>query len=71
MFALVVTGGVVITKLDDGQKEALTKIHPWEQFKAHLTIKKWAHLTVDPDNLSTILPFIKDSYRSELIESQK
>ena len=69
MFALVVTKGVVITKLDDEQKEALSDVHPWGPFNAHRTIKKWAHLTVDPDNLSAVLPFIKDSYISALNES--
>ena len=73
MFALVVTGGVVITKLDDGQREreALTKIHPWEQFKAHRTIKKWAHLILAADELEGVIPFIKQSYYSALDESKK
>lgn len=71
MFALVVTGGIVITKLDEAQKEALTAVHQWEPFCAHRTIKKWVHLKVDPDNLPSIVPFIKDCYLSALMESRK
>ena len=71
MFALVVTGGIVITKLDDGQKEALTAVHPWEPFNAHRTIKKWAHLMLTADELEGVFPFIRHSYDSALYESKK
>lgn len=40
MFALMVTRGMVLTKLDmEGQKE-LSKVHEWQHFKAHKTVKK-------------------------------
>jgi len=62
MFALVVTGGVVITKLDDTQKEALSNVHQWELFNAHRTIKKWAHPQLKSSSVETSLPFVKMSY---------
>ena len=62
MFALVVTGGIVITKLDDLQKEALSNVHQWEPFNAHRTIKKWAHLKLESSLVENILPFVKMSY---------
>ncbi len=50
MFALVVTGGILITKLDDESKKALSGVHPWKPFDAHRTIKKWAHLELEPED---------------------
>ncbi len=64
MFALVVTKGAVITKLDDESKEALSVVHDWKPFEAHRTIKKWAHLELEPAEVPSIIPFIKKSYEA-------
>ena len=64
MFALVVTEGAVITKLDDESMEALSGVHDWKPFEAHRTVKKWAHLELEPDEVPSILPFIKKSYEA-------
>lgn len=70
MFALVVTRGLVLPKLDEQEKENLTDVHEWEPFKAHRTVKKWAHLKTDPEDIEKLLPFIKASYRNALKEAE-
>jgi TfoX/Sxy family transcriptional regulator of competence genes len=64
MFALVVTKGIVITKLDDESKKALLGVHPWKPFDAHRTIKKWAHLELEPEDVPSIISFIRKSYEA-------
>lgn len=64
MFALVVTKGAVITKLDDESKKALSGVHPWKPFEAHRTIKKWAHLELEPEDVPSVIPFILKSYEA-------
>ena len=69
MFALVITGGAVITKLDDESKKALSGVHPWKPFEAHRTIKKWAHLELEPQDVLSVIPFIRISYEAAKKES--
>jgi len=64
MFALVVTKGAVITKLDEESKKALSGVHQWKPFEAHRTVKKWAHLKLEPEDVPSIVPFIRKSYEA-------
>ena len=64
MFALVVTGGIVITKLDEESKKALSGVHEWKPFEAHRTIKKWAHLVLESQDVPSIISFIRKSYEA-------
>jgi hypothetical protein len=55
IFALVVTKGAVVTKLDDESKEELSSVHDWKPFEAHRTVKKWAHMKLEPNEVPSIL----------------
>ena len=67
MFAGLVTRGIVITKLSQEEREILNKKHPVKPFKAgDRTIKSWAHLTIDPDEIEEIMPYVKISYEAAL-----
>ena len=67
MFASLVTGGMVITKLTQDEREKLGKIHPVKPFQAGgRTMKKWAHLTLEPEDLEEIMPYVKASYEAAL-----
>lgn len=67
MFVGLVTGGIVITKLNQEEREMLNKNHPIKPFKAgDRTIKSWAHLMIDPDEIEGIMPYVKISYKAAL-----
>jgi hypothetical protein len=51
MFTLVVTKSAVITKLNEESKKALSGVYEWKPFEAHRTIKKWAHLELEPEDV--------------------
>jgi TfoX/Sxy family transcriptional regulator of competence genes len=69
MFALLVTGGIVLTKLNEEEKQSLAELYEWRPFEAHRTIKKWAYLKAESSDLENLLPFIKASYRNALKEA--
>ncbi|PVX25798.1 MAG: hypothetical protein CW691_03470 [Candidatus Bathyarchaeum sp.] len=63
MFAGMVTKGIVITKLTDLEKEDLQKIRETKPFVAGgKTIRNWVHLTLQPEDLNEIMPYVKKSY---------
>ena len=67
MFAGLVTGGMVITKLTQDEREELGKIHSVKPFQAGgRTLKKWAHLTLEPEDLEEIMPYVRASYEAAL-----
>jgi hypothetical protein len=70
LFAIMVTGGVVITRLTDAEREGLGKVHPFKPFVAHNTVKKWAHLALKKSEIDKILPWVETSYRAALRESK-
>lgn len=71
MFAGMVTRGMVITKLKPKERNDLEKIHPTKPFEAGgRTMKKWAHLTLEKDDLEKVMPYIKASYEEALKASK-
>ena len=67
MFAGLVTRGMVITKLTPEEKDELAGVHPVEPFTMGArTTKKWARLTLEPEELQKVLPYIRKSYETAL-----
>ena len=63
MFAGLVTKGLIITKLNDLEKEDLRKIREIKPFVAgDKIIKSWVHIDLEPNVLREIMPFVKRSY---------
>jgi TfoX/Sxy family transcriptional regulator of competence genes len=71
MFAGMVTGGIVISKLNSQEREELKKIHSTKPFDVGgRTIRNWAHLSLKPADLQKIMPYVKASYEKVLKESE-
>lgn len=70
IFASLVTGGMLITKLTEEMREELNEIAPVKPFNTgSRTIKRWAHIKVGPERLSELIPFLKASYEQALREA--
>ena len=69
LFAFLVTNGVVLTKLNEQDKNKLSKEFPIKPFQAATrTMKNWPQLPVDDaSNLTNILIFIEKSYNQAKI----
>ncbi len=65
-FAMLVNGGVILTRLDEDRKAALLSDPGAEYFVGHgRVMKKWVLVRIrDPDELGRFVPFIEASYRS-------
>ena len=69
MFAGLVTKGIIITKLDEFERQELKKIREPFPFKVgRKTIKKWVRLNIDPIDLKSIMSFIEKSYERAIRE---
>jgi hypothetical protein len=63
MFTGLVTKGLIITKLNDLEKEELRKLRAIKPFVAgDKIIKSWVHIDLEPNELREIMPFVKRSY---------
>ena len=63
MFAGLVTKGIIITKLNDLEKEELKKLREIRPFVASdKIIKSWVHVDLEPKDLKEIMPYVKKSY---------
>jgi len=66
MFATI-RDGLVITKLSDEERQELATIHPFKPFQhGKRVLKKWAYMTITPEELEKALPYIKKSYETAL-----
>ncbi len=65
-FAFLVTNGIVITKLSENDRKKLVKQVKSEAFEmAGKTVKTWLRIALrKPEDLPTILPFMKKSYEA-------
>ena len=63
-FAMLVTGGFILTQLDEGRKAALLADFGAEYFVGHgRVIKKWVLVRIrDPGEIARFVPFIEASY---------
>jgi len=67
MFAGRVNRGMVITKLTPEEKNELPAIYPVEPFTmGSRTTKKWARLSLEPEELQKVMPYIRKSYEIAL-----
>ncbi len=66
LFAIVVTGGLILTRLGEDEKAALLKDPSVEYFTGHgRTIRKWLHIAIrNPADIDLYRPFIEASYRA-------
>ena len=64
LFAFLVTDGLVMTKLDEGSREKLSKSHKISSFSAgSRTVKAWVQVEIsDKKGLKKLYPFVKKSY---------
>jgi len=68
-FAFLVTGGLVITKLPDGERAALTKWPGAKPFEmSGRTSSKWVQLPLKtPADLRPLLPYVRKSYEASVL----
>jgi TfoX/Sxy family transcriptional regulator of competence genes len=67
MFAFLVTGAVVIMRLNESEREKLTERHEAEPFESGKTTLKWMRVPVEsPLDLERIEPFVRASYERAL-----
>jgi hypothetical protein len=65
------TGGVVLTRLDEDQKSALLSTGSAGYFSGHgRVLKKWVVISIDdPSQIDRYLPFIIASYTAARVET--
>lgn len=65
LFAVIVTGGLILTRLGDEEKATLLEDPAVEYFTGHgRVIRKWLFIAIkEPADLERYLPFIEASYR--------
>lgn len=71
LFAVLVTGGVALTRLPDGHREQVAQTFETGPFQAgERTVTKWVQVTIDDlAALNTLVPHIEASYESAREES--
>ena len=68
LFAFLVTGGVVITKLSESDQETLSNLFETTPFQAgKKSVKQWSRVSIpDKTELSKIISFVEKSYDAVL-----
>ena len=71
LFVFLVTKGIVITKLDNEEKEILSQQFTTTPFKAgKKTVQNWARIPIkSKKDLDLIMPFVRKSYDRALQET--
>lgn len=71
LFAILVTDGIILTRLDEEQKSALISTGFADYFSGHgRVMKKWVVVSVgDPSRIDRYLPFITASYQAAQMEA--
>lgn len=66
LFAVLVTGGVALTRLPDDQREPLGRSFETGPFEAgDRTVTKWVQVTVDDgSDLDSLRPYVRASYEA-------
>lgn len=72
LFAVLVTDGVVLTRLPSDQREQVTRAFETGPFQAgERTVTKWVQVTIDDvAELDALVPHITASYERALEESE-
>jgi hypothetical protein len=65
-FAMLVTGGIILTRLTEPEKERLLKDPGVGYFEGHgRVMKKWVRIPVSsPSDIDSCIPFIRSSYET-------
>jgi hypothetical protein len=68
LFAFLVTDGVVLTQLDEAERESLFRQYPSTFFQAgEKIIRSWARVFIDEEReLKQLLPYLRRSYETAL-----
>ena len=67
IFAVLVTKGIVITKLTDEEKLQLSKVKKVGPFIAGAkVIKSWVQVNLEAKELPIVLPYVKKSYQQAI-----
>jgi hypothetical protein len=71
LFAILVTGGIILTRLSEEEKEGLLKDPRAGYFEGHgRVMKKWIVITLPaPSELEHYLPYLRSSYEAALKSS--
>jgi hypothetical protein len=69
LFGLLVTGGLVLTKLDESERATLSSEHKTRPFQANRRIiRSWIQVDIaGPSDLDELLPFVRRSFETALI----
>ena len=65
-FAMLVNGGIILTRLSGQEKEQLLKNRTAAYFEGHgRVMKKWVRIPVSsPSDIDAFIPFIRSSYET-------
>lgn len=68
LFAFLVSDGIVLTQLDEGERDALFRQYPATFFQAgEKIIRAWARVFVDEEKeIRQLLPYLRKSYETAL-----
>lgn len=67
LFVFLVTNGIVITHLEQTDRERLSRKHKTTFFQAgKKTVKKWIKISASSKDLDLIMPYVRKSYESAL-----
>jgi hypothetical protein len=65
-FAMLETGGIILTRLSEQEKARLLDDPRWGYFEGHgRVMKKWVRISAtSPSDIDTYIPFIRSSYET-------
>jgi hypothetical protein len=71
-FAMLVTGGIILTRLTELEKEQLLKDPRAGYFEGHgRVMKKWVRISVtSPEDIDSSIPYIRSSYETARDENR-
>ena len=72
LFAFLVTKGLVITKLNEAQREQLSNNYDVAFFQAgKKTVRNWVKIPINKkQDLDELMPFVKNSYDNAILKSK-
>lgn len=71
LFALLVTEGVVLTRLPETEWETLARAFETGPFEgSSRPPKRWVQVTADAPMVADLVPFVRDSYEAALSEAE-
>jgi hypothetical protein len=71
LFAFLVTNGVVITQLQQADRDEMSRQHQTAFFQAgKKTVKNWIRLSIkNKKDSDSVMPFVKKSYEEALLKT--